>query len=337
MRRPDLVEALDNFLKNNAEGRKALVITHWGGDADSIGASHVLARMLEKHYGASKVYFTIPETPTAHSKAILQKLGMNIDEDVGEVDLAVLVDVGSLEQLGSYLDYVLGLGCERIIIDHHLHKTHHEGFRYFASDEYQSTSEIVYDLASFAGWRLSKDEAEALFMGIYYDTARLSVADRESMSKLCGLASLGLAPSELLVNLETAMDESERIARLKAARRMALYRAGEWIVAASSVSAFQTSAARSILSLGAHIAVVAGEDDDGMVSIALRAQPEFVKKTSINMGRTLVDEIIARYGGAGGGHATVARVKCRGEVEDVLSFVVKRLGQLLGLEVRQVS
>ena len=48
-------------------------------------------------------------------------------------------------------------------------------------------------------------------------------------------------------------------------------------------------------------------------------------------------DVCARYGGTGGGHASVARVKCAGEVDDVLGYIVRRIGEYLGLEVKQVS
>ena len=337
MRKPEIINALNDFLEKNTSGKKVTIITHWGGDADSIGASYMLARLLEKHYKASSISLIIPETLTAHSKAILSKLRLEPASDIEVVDVFLLVDVGSLEQVGRYLDVILESAGEKALIDHHLHKTYNEKVRYFVSDEYQSTSEIIYDLASYIGWRIDVEEAEALFIGIYYDTARLSVADRESISKICTLASIGVEPAEVLAGLETHMDESERIARLKAARRMALYRVGEWLVALSNVSAFQTSAARALLSLGAHVAVVAGEEEDGTVSISLRAQPSFVRETSINMGRVLADKVCSKYGGTGGGHATVARVKCKGDMEDILNFIIQQIGQLLSSEVKQVS
>lgn len=337
MRKPEVIHELDSFLRNNTQGKKITVITHWGGDADSIGAAYVLIRLLEKHYGASSVSLIIPETLTTHSRAILSKLNLEPANDIGDADVFILIDVGSLEQVGKYLDTVLEKG-KKALIDHHLHKTYDERIRYVVSDEYQSTSEIIYDLAAHIGWRFSKEEAEALFMGIYYDTARLSVADRESLSKICSLTSLGVEPTQVLMGLETQVDESERIARLKAATRMSIYRVGEWIIATSNVSAFQTSAARALLGLGAHVAVVAGEDEEEeTVSISLRAQQDFVRKTSINMGRVLVDVICGKYGGTGGGHATVARVKCKGEIDEILSFIIRQIGQMLSSEVKRVS
>jgi len=337
MRNAELIASLDNFLLETLPNKKVAVLTHWGGDADSIGASYVLMNIMRGHYKAERVSLTIPDTISAHSKAILDKLSLEIS-DLNTPDVFILVDVGSLEQLGSYLEAIMQSSSPIALIDHHLNKhARSDKIRYFTSDEYQSTSEIIYDLAMHIGWEFNEPEAKALFMGIYYDTARLSVADTESFSKVCRLISGKTSPSDILIGLETRMDESERIARLKASKRMNLYRIGDWIIATSNVSAFQTSAARAILGLGAHVAVVAGEDEEGMTSISLRAQPDFVRNTLINMGQLLVGEICERFGGTGGGHATVARVKCKANIDDVLSFIIKRLSHHIGSEVKQVS
>ncbi len=336
MRKPELIAALHECLLEESRGKDVAVITHWGGDADSIGAAYVLKNLLKEEYNASRVSFTIPDTATAHSKAILSRLGMEL-EYVGDSSLFILVDVGSLEQLGELFHVVMDSEKKPILIDHHLHSDYGESrVRQFCSDEYQATAEIILDLALHAGRKLTREDAEALFLGMYYDTARLSIADEETMRKVCKLASMGVKPADVLVGLEMVMDESERIARLKAARRMSFYRIAEWLVAISTVSAFQTSAARALISLGAHVALVAGQEDDETV-LSLRAQPEFVRRTAISMGEALTSKIREKYGGTGGGHASVARVRCRAGAEEVLEYALKLLETKLGAKAQQVS
>ncbi len=63
-------------------------------------------------------------------------------------------------------------------------------------------------------------------------------------------------------------------------------RIDNWIIAFSHVSAFEASAARALVDLGAHVAAVAGEKGGG-VEISLRCTREFTEKTGIHLGRDI--------------------------------------------------
>jgi nanoRNase/pAp phosphatase (c-di-AMP/oligoRNAs hydrolase) len=110
------------------------------------------------------------------------------------------------------------------------------------------------------------------------------------------------------------MDFSERVARLKACRRAKIFKIGEWILAFSHVSAFQASAARAIVDLGAHVAVVAGQKNENM-EISLRCTREFHETTGIHLGRDIAKPLGEYLRGMGGGHSTAAGVNGIGDIE----------------------
>jgi nanoRNase/pAp phosphatase (c-di-AMP/oligoRNAs hydrolase) len=110
------------------------------------------------------------------------------------------------------------------------------------------------------------------------------------------------------------MDSSERVARLKACRRMRLFRIREWIIALSHVSAYEASAARALIATGAHVAAVAGEKN-GNMEISLRSSLEFYKKTNVHLGKDVARELGEYLHGMGGGHATAAGVNGQGDIE----------------------
>jgi len=336
MRNAHLVISLDHHLQNSTKDKNVAVLTHWGGDADSVGAAFLLLRLLREQYGVKKTQFAVPDTPTAHASAILNHLGLEIT-GVSDADVYILVDVGSLEQLGEFLPLVSSSSSPVILLDHHMPQRHPlPQIAAFCSDEYQATCEMVYDLANHVGWDFDRKDAEAVFLALYFDTARLSVADNVTMTKFCELLRHDFNPGELLSKLETFMDFSERVARLKAARRASIFRVGEWLVGTSLVSAFQTSAARGLLSLGVQVAFVAGQDGE-MTRLSLRAHPDFYRKTSISMGATLSRSICEKFGGSGGGHASVARVRCPGQPEDVLRYAVRDLASHLHARLEEVT
>ena len=124
--------------------------------------------------------------------------------------------------------------------------------------------------------------------------------------------------------LSLPMDPSERIARLKACQRAKLMKIDDWIIALSHVSAFQASAARALISLGADLAVVAGQVDDA-VRISLRCTNEFHEKTGIHLGRDIAKPLGDYLHGMGGGHSISAGVNGVGDVEAALKKCVRIL------------
>jgi nanoRNase/pAp phosphatase (c-di-AMP/oligoRNAs hydrolase) len=101
---------------------------------------------------------------------------------------------------------------------------------------------------------------------------------------------------------------------LKAGRRSRLFKIGDWIVALSHVSAYEASAARAMIDLGAHVAAVAGEKE-GNVEISLRSALDFHTKTGIHLGKDVAKPLGEYLDGTGGGHATAAGVNGKGDVE----------------------
>ena len=131
------------------------------------------------------------------------------------------------------------------------------------------------------------------------------------------------------------MDQSERIARLKACRRAKIVKINDWIIAFSHVSAFEASAARSLVDLGAHMAAVAGKKDNGPeIEISMRCTREFNQKTRIHLGKDIAKPLGqylqgAYFQGMGGGHAMAAGVNGKGEIKIALKHCLKLLKDML--------
>ncbi len=126
------------------------------------------------------------------------------------------------------------------------------------------------------------------------------------------------------------MDPSERIARLKASKRVKLIKINEWLIAFSNISAFQASAARALVSLGASVAIVAGEKGE-KIQVSMRATRDFHEKTGVHLGRDIAKPLGEYLRGMGGGHAVSAGVNGSGEVEASL----KRCARLLKEKLTQ--
>jgi len=227
----------------------------------------------------------------------------------------VLLDVNTLEQLAGWGDRIRDLAAPILVIDHHApHPETQELSDYIVSDEEAtSTAELVYRLWQESGIDPTGREALALFLGISYDTRHFALAKSDTFRIAVDLIDHGVNVEEVQQMVAVPIERSERIARLNAAGRARIHRIGEWIVAVSEVDAFQASAARALLALGADLAIVGGEKN-GEIRISLRATQPLFKKTGLHLGKDIAAPLGNEIDGAGGGHGMAAGVNGRGEL-----------------------
>ncbi|MEM4572993.1 MAG: DHH family phosphoesterase [Candidatus Caldarchaeum sp.] len=334
MRNHWLIRQLHEMLASHVRGKKVQIVSHWGGDPDSVGAAYVLDRCFRTFYEASEVGFLIPDEVSAHVKAIMTHIGFS-EKNVTSPDAYILVDVGSLAQLGDLKTTVLESGKPVLVIDHHLQHSVNPSVMSVASPSYLAVSEMVYDLLEFLNVKPDKQMAEALFLGMYYDTVRLAVADSELAYKAANLLSQ-LNPSTIIGMLEPKIDEPERIARLKALRRINVFKLGEWFVVSSNVNGYLSSVARSLVSAGAHVALVGATKGEYAV-VAARSSQDFQKYAGIGLGDDLAKYLLRKFEGDGGGHAGAARLRLKTSVDEALSEAVKGLSLLLGVNAVELA
>jgi nanoRNase/pAp phosphatase (c-di-AMP/oligoRNAs hydrolase) len=228
----------------------------------------------------------------------------------------VLLDTNTIQQLNNLAERVKASKAPIIVIDHHAAhpETEQQARICVTTEEASSTCEIVYDFYKQTGLRPGGNEAKALFLGIAFDTRHFVLASSTTLKNIAELIDVGVNAQETLSLLSLPMDFSERVARLKASKRTRLFKIGEWIVALSHVSAYQASAARAMIELGAHVAAVAGERN-GSLEVSLRSSLEFYKQTGIHLGRDVAKPLGEHLHGMGGGHSTAAGVNGEGDVE----------------------
>ncbi len=140
---------------------------------------------------------------------------------------------------------------------------------------------------------------------------------------------LGVNYEEIIDLLRSSMDYSERIARLKAAKRHTIQIIEGWIIVISKISAFEASVARALLDLGADIALVASEQKtERKVRISGRAKRRITRETGLNLGK-IFQKIGPLINGEGGGHQNAAA--CNGTtnlnagIKEILNLIKKSI------------
>jgi bifunctional oligoribonuclease and PAP phosphatase NrnA len=303
---------------DEARARFVLLLCHHNADPDAVCSAYAFQSLLTRCRPNMTVEIGAGQGISRLSKHILKRIPVtvNLQPDVEKTDAIVLLDTNTTQQLGQLADKVTSTGAPIIVIDHHASHPQTEQIAKLCitNESSSSTCEMVYDFYRQLNLKPGLNEAKALFLGITFDTRHFVLADSSTFKTISELSDIGVNPQEELSALSLPMDFSERVARVKACRRAKLVKMGNWIVAVSHVSAYQASAARALVELGAHMAAVAGQKND-KIEMSMRCTRDFNQETGIHLGRDIAKPLGEYLQGMGGGHATAAGVNGTGPVE----------------------
>ncbi len=309
-----------------------VLLCHHNADPDAICSAYAFAGLLKRLRQNLEVEVGAAQGISRLSKHILKYLPINVNTkpNVEKADTIVLLDTNTIQQLDNLAEKVKTTKAPIIVIDHHAAhpETQQVAKICITNEEASSTCEIVYDFFRQENIKPSENEAKALFLGIAFDTRHFILANSSTLKTVAELIDIGINVQETLSLLSLPMDFSERVARLKACRRAKLLKIGEWIIALSNVSAYQASAARAIIDLGAHVAVVAGQKNEN-IEISLRCTRDFHEKTGVHLGKDIANPLGESLQGMGGGHATAAGVNGTGDIETGLKRCLRLLKEKL--------
>jgi len=315
-------------LIDKLNAKLVVLLCHHNADPDAICAAFAFSQLLERLKPELEIEIAAAQGPSRLSKFMLKSLPVKLTAQprIEKADLIVLLDTNTIQQLDEWGERVKASNSPLVVIDHHA--SHPETERLatmcVADEEASSTCEIVYRFFKEAEVELTEVEAKALFLGMAFDTRHFVIATSTTLKIVADLIDAGINAQETLPLLSLPMEHSERIARLKAGRRVKLLKINDWLIALSYVSAYQASAARALIGLGAHVAVVAGQRGDKL-QVSLRSSQDFHKKTGIHLGRDIANPLGEYLHGMGGGHSVSAGANGVGDVEATLKRCVRLL------------
>jgi phosphoesterase RecJ-like protein len=313
------------------DAKLAVLLCHHNADPDAIGAAFAFSSLLKRLRSNLETEVAAASGPSRLAKTMLKSLPLELTAQprIEDADIIILLDTNTVQQLNEWSRRIQP-DHSLVVIDHHAShpETEQLATLLVADEEASSTCEVVYRLFKEAEVELTQDEAKALFLGIAFDTRHFIIATSETLKVVAELVEAGVNAQETLPILSIPMEMSERAARLKASNRAKLLRIKDWLIALSHVSAYQASASRGLIALGAHLAVVAGQKA-GKIQVSLRASREFHTKTGIHLGRDLATPLGDYLGGMGGGHSVSAGANGVGDLKACLDFCVYLLKEKL--------
>ncbi|HME18492.1 MAG TPA: DHH family phosphoesterase [Nitrososphaerales archaeon] len=317
--------------------RSAVVICHRNADADAYLSAYAVSALLRTISPECSVDVAAPEGMTTLTTKLSRKFPHPVVENGSEdYDLYVAVDVGDAELLKGWLGKIKRGRGRKVLIDHHPLRDTSIYDHLLVDERATSTGELVWALFGELGVKPEPRTAQALLEAVMFDSSHLSIAGEAGLRAAVGMIDAGADLHEARKDLRSEPDYGEVLAKLKGAQRIKILKAGDWVVATSMVGSFQAHVARSLLFLGADVAVVAGDTDDE-TRVSLRSTQKFHEATKIHLGTKVAEELGSALGGHGGGHSTAASFSCNVGEEEALKRTLKEIGSLLGISLAEVE
>jgi nanoRNase/pAp phosphatase (c-di-AMP/oligoRNAs hydrolase) len=310
-----------------------LLLCHRSADADAICSAYALQGLIKRFLPNIVVEIGCPAGINKPSKVLLENLPItvNLKPNIESAEVIIFVDMNTVEHIDEAAETVKKSPAPKIIIDHHAPnpETMQICKLCFVDDTAAANCELIYRLYDEAQVTPTLPEAKALFVGTAFDTRHFALSNSSTLQIVAKLAALGIDVQDTLATFALPIDPSERMAKLKACKRAKIVKVGDWIIALSHVSAYQASAAKSLVDLGAHMSAVAGKKN-GKMEISLRSTRDFNLQGGVHLGTDIAAPLGEFLGGVGGGHAMAAGVGGKGEVSAALKQCLKLLEQKLG-------
>lgn len=314
-----------------------MVICHRNADADSYLSAYAISKLLRRLAPKCKVEIAAPGGLATLTSKLAETFPHRLAvEGTATYDLYVAVDVGDAELLGEWRQEVEEAKVERILIDHHPLRTRHAYDHVIVDEDATSAAEVVYGLFASLGIRMDRLTAQALLEGIMFDSSHLAIASEGALRAVVELFGRGADLQLARRQLRSEPDYGEVMAKLKGARRMKLFKLGNWVAATTKVGSYQAHVARSLVFMGADFASVGGTTD-GETRVSMRSSQRFFDQTKIHLGTDVAAKIAPALGGHGGGHGTAASFSCTQEEEVAISSALSRVAELLVLRAEEIE
>lgn len=289
---------------------KPLIMGHQNADPDAVCSMIAFSR-LYKTLNPDGMPTLMADDLSRLSKQVLDVFELEdevLEHPETDFDLVILLDTNSRLQLGTDFEDIPTDSTKTIVIDHHEPNpdvSEIADHRIIRSDRF-STCEILVDIFTELNIEINSNIANLLLTGILFDTRRFFYTDLQTFQICIKLINSGADYDRCVKSLQIRPDRSERIARLKAASNARVHLFGEWVIATSTINAFEASACRGLLDIGADVAIIGGKPGKEKVRLSSRSTLEFYEQTNINLGTDVMEPLGVIIDGKGGGHANAA-------------------------------
>jgi nanoRNase/pAp phosphatase (c-di-AMP/oligoRNAs hydrolase) len=315
---------------------RVAIVCHRNADADAYLSAFALSGLIRSIAPKSEVVVVTPEGITTLTKKLSARFPHEtVEKSDLEYDLYVAVDVGDEELLSNWKEKLKSSQGTKVLVDHHPLRDVSLYDSVVVDEQATSAAEVVFSLYQELGIALDRVTAQALLEAILFDSSHLAIVSPSGLRAVVRLMDAGADLTLARKELRSEPDYGEVLAKLKGAQRIKIYKLGGWVAATSLVGSFQAHVARSLLYLGADLALVGGESE-GETRVSMRSTQRLLEVTKVQLGTQVAGEMAKRLGGHGGGHATAASFSTSAGEDETMEATLKRAEELLG-EISEID
>lgn len=299
---------------------------HIRPDGDCVGSSMGLYLYLKEQF--PEVETDIYLEPIADCYKIISNIEeiKHQVEHVKTYDLFICLDCGDVARLG-FSAPLFEHAKQTMCIDHHVSNEAFADINYIEPDA-SSTSELVYRLMEKE--KISKQSAEALYMGIAHDTGifQYSCTAPETMEAAAELLRKGINGSEIIDKTYYEKTYVQNQILGKALLESMLVLDKQVIVSCVNLKSLNFFEAKpsDLEGIVSQLRLTKGAE----VAMFLYEQEPRIYKVSLRSKDRVDVSVIAKYFG-GGGHAKAAGFTMKGTVHDVITNVNKQIALQLNV------
>lgn len=207
---PSRTSAAHDVAAALTSARHVVLTTHVNADGDGVGSEVGLWHLLRAR-GVSvsianptgipdRFKFLVPKGADASDRAV---------HEIERADVVASLDIGDLSRLGNLASVINKRQPPFVCVDHHVGPVKLPPGPYFIAPDATATAELIFDLASVAGWPVTPEVAQALYVGLLTDTGgfRFSNTTARALQVAAAMLEKGVDPESIYASVYASAPE----------------------------------------------------------------------------------------------------------------------------------
>ncbi len=313
------------------KGQRFVITTHVNPDGDGLGSEAAIAAYLTE-MGKDVYIFNSSEVPPNYDflnpdKRMVVYQSERHRETILTADYFIIVDISDWHRLRSLGVDIKDTDIPKVCIDHHPPQGKFGDVRLINTDA-SSTGEIVFELLTFCGAKITKSMGEALYTCILTDTGsfRFSNTTARCLQIAANLVECGVETHRLYQRIYERQSRAKTKLLGYVIEHLNFEEKGRiaWITLPKGLVASMGAKPSDTEGFADYPRVINGVE---MTAMFHEMEGERVKISLRSKGNIPINGVAQKFGG--GGHPFASGILMEGKLQDHVNSVLKELAKVL--------